>query len=193
MSIVGVVLAGGKSSRMQVNKSELRWQGKTLLESTSKLLSDAGCSRVLISKNQSGYIRDRFSGSGPLAGIEACLGHIRENNIKATAMLVMPVDMPLMDVSLLKTLIQKVKKNLVVHFNLSHFPLLLPVNDQLSELLTTSLIQYQQGSGVSIHRLLGHFDSQVLTIDKEQKSAFINCNTPQEWQELIHHSNNQKQ
>jgi len=50
--------------------------------------------------------------------------------------------------------------------------------------LDNALEQHQGGSGVSIYRLLTHFQCKVLNIDKDQQSAFINCNTPQEWQKL---------
>jgi len=183
LKIIGVVLAGGQSSRMKVDKSTLEWQGKTLLEYTLQLLSGAGCVEVLISNNNDPqYIQDRYPDSGPLAGIEACLNHIGENFPDSDAMLIMPVDMPLMKVSLLEQLIKHAKSGTVMHYNLGRFPLILPVNEKLTELLSDALKQHRSGSGVSIHRLLSHFNKQILTIDKDQESAFINCNTPEEWQ-----------
>ena len=42
---LGVVLAGGRSLRMGVDKARLRWQGRTLLEYGIACLKTAGCAR----------------------------------------------------------------------------------------------------------------------------------------------------
>jgi len=184
LKTIGVVLAGGLSTRMLTDKSQLLWQGKILLEHTSKLLSDAGCDQVVISSNAPSYINDRYPDAGPLAGIEACLNYVSSNIKSAETMLIMPVDMPVMTIELLKNLLQQAKPDNAVFYSLGRFPLILPVNDKLNELLTDTLKQHQSGSGVSVRQLLTKIDCQVLDIDKDQQSAFINCNTPEQWQNL---------
>ncbi len=170
---------------MKIDKSTLRWKGKSMIEHTSSLLTNAGCKEVLISNNNNpAYIQDRYKGSGPLAGIEACLHYIHEHISEADAMLLMPVDMPLMQHSLLKKLSEQANDNSVTHFNLGRFPLILPVNKHLSDLLSDALGKNSAGTRVSIHRLLTHFHQQVIDIDKDHESLFINCNTPEQWQQL---------
>ena len=73
----GVVLAGGQSSRMGSDKANLILKNKTLLQNACELLTAAGASDVLISRNvQSAtaqYIADIYPGSGPLGGIYSTL------------------------------------------------------------------------------------------------------------------------
>ena len=185
MNTIGVVLAGGLSSRMESDKSQLVWQGKTLLEHTSQLLLDAGCEDVLISNNNNqNHIADRYKNSGPLAGIEACLNHIQKHHNDVDAMLIMPVDMPLMSVSLLKNLKESSQADKVAFYNLGRFPLILPVCAKLANFLFNALEKNQNGRAVSVKQLLSHFDEQIFMLDDDQKSLFFNCNTPEEWQNV---------
>jgi len=194
---MGVVLAGGLSSRMLEDKSQLIWQGSSLLDHSGKLLLAAGCAEVVISNNSDPrYIADRFPDSGPLAGIDACLAYILNGTSEYEAMLIMPVDMPLMELELLRNLIHQAElgkaelsnsgNGKAVFYNAGRFPLILPVNDDLSKLLSSSLEQGHNGvrSGLSIRKLLANLDCQILDIDKDHQSAFYNCNTPEEWQNI---------
>ena len=182
---MGVVLAGGLSSRMQSDKTQFIWRGKTLIEYTSELLAEAGCSEVLVSSNTNPeYINDRYPGSGPLAGIDACLNQIQSKFSNIKAMLIMPVDMPLMRIDLLAQLREQAERGNAVYYNLGRFPLILPVNKDLASNLTYRLENHQSGRSVSIRQLLSELNCQVLDLDKGQQKAFYNCNTPQQWQNL---------
>jgi len=186
LKIIGVVLAGGLSSRMQRDKTQLIWQGNTLLEHCTDLLTRVGCADVLVSSNSKGpFIADRYPLSGPLAGIDACLQHILLHTKDADAMLIMPVDMPLMTDDLLQGILKRATKDTAVFYTEGRFPLILPVNNTLSELLTHRLDSSNSGKGVSIKNLLAHLNCLELDIDKDQQSAFYNCNTPEQWQNLV--------
>jgi len=186
LKTIGVVLAGGLSSRMRLDKTQLIWQGSTLLEHAQSLLIEAGCETVLVSNNSdSQFIADRYPNSGPLAGIDACLDYIIHHFADAEAMLIMPVDMPLMSQELLANINQQAIKGNAVYYSAGRFPLVLPVSEQLSILLTASLKKSNSGKGVSIKYLLGKLPCQELIIDQDQQRAFYNCNTPEEWQNLI--------
>lgn len=75
--VAAFVLIGGKSSRMGEDKSKLRLDGVTLLDraidiarsasNDVRLLGHSSCDSGVLS------IPDRFSGCGPLAGIDAAL------------------------------------------------------------------------------------------------------------------------
>ena len=190
MKTIGVVLAGGLSSRMLEDKAELIWKQKSLLEHTEQLLKDAGCFEVLASNNNSNnnypnHIQDRYPQSGPLAGIDACLAHTLEHFTAASSMLIMPVDMPLMSQTLLTHLIEQSEQGKATYYSLGRFPLILPVSLRLSQFLKETLDTHQSGKGVSIKQLLFQLESKVLSIDKEQQPAFFNCNTPQQWRSLF--------
>ena len=73
----GLVLAGGKSTRMHSDKGNIEYHGKTQREYTYHLLS-AFCGEVFISgKNESGLktIEDVFVGLGPYGGILSAMLH----------------------------------------------------------------------------------------------------------------------
>jgi molybdopterin-guanine dinucleotide biosynthesis protein A len=103
----GIVLAGGKSSRMGKDKGWIIWKGTTLVGHAVNTLKGL-CTDILISTHDPRYeklgypvIADHYQDSGPMAGIHACLSRSR------TAMnLVIPVDTPLVNKELYQHLLQ---------------------------------------------------------------------------------------
>lgn len=85
--ISGVILAGGESRRMGQDKALLHWRGRALYEWAYSALYPV-CDEVLISSNSDPYffsgqklVSDRFSGIGPIAGIESGLFHARHQTV----------------------------------------------------------------------------------------------------------------
>lgn len=102
-----VVLAGGRSSRMGLDKSDLIYRNRTFLEIQIEKGKQLGIEEILVS----GYcgsrcagriVLDRFVQRGPLGGLEACF---RQASSKRC--LVLSVDTPLVSVSELQGLIEK--------------------------------------------------------------------------------------
>ncbi len=95
--IAGVVLAGGRSSRMRRNKATLRVDGEPLWRRQEGVLRAAGAEPVLFAlrphQRSLGRpaleIRDTVEDAGPLAGIHAALAACA-----APLLLVLAVDMP---------------------------------------------------------------------------------------------------
>ena len=84
--ITGIVLAGGKSTRMGQNKSFLPFRGKMLIEHSINLMKRI-CDEVIVSANEEYFntlglpvIPDNFSSIGPLGGIEAALSYSKTIN-----------------------------------------------------------------------------------------------------------------
>ena len=78
-NITGIILCGGKSSRMEMDKSLLKLGDYNLVEHGILLLENF-CENILISSNSLGdenfdhpVIPDKIEGIGPLAGIYSCL------------------------------------------------------------------------------------------------------------------------
>jgi molybdopterin-guanine dinucleotide biosynthesis protein A len=94
---IGVVLAGGQSSRMGRDKAQLVYHGQSLLTRMRDLLGEAGADEVWISGK--GGIEDRAA-IGPLGGIIACLEAAPEDAV----LLFCPVDMPLLTADTLRVL-----------------------------------------------------------------------------------------
>ncbi len=79
MQITGIILAGGQSTRMGIDKALLQINGKTLLESAIELCRPV-CDDILISSNNSEHeefgcqiIPDEIKNCGPIGGIYSCL------------------------------------------------------------------------------------------------------------------------
>lgn len=82
MNTCGVVLSGGMSSRMGMNKSLLTLSGKPVIEHIVNALRNCTHSVSVITNDPLSYkfldtnlYADRYPGKGPLAGIEAAIYH----------------------------------------------------------------------------------------------------------------------
>lgn len=103
MDWYGVVLAGGKSTRMGTDKAWISWGGKTFLDlAQERLMKIVGEDRVLVSGEGRGdrSVPDLRPGLGPLGGLHA----VCESLPGDAALLVVPVDMPLLGVADLQRL-----------------------------------------------------------------------------------------
>ena len=103
-----IILAGGASSRMGRDKSDLTIDGKTFLEMQIEKGEKLGISDILLSgyhgekKYKYPVIPDRFPGKGPLGGLEACF-----RKAKNPYCLVLGVDVPLVPAEELVALIRQ--------------------------------------------------------------------------------------
>lgn len=105
-----VVLAGGKSSRMGKDKSDLLYEGQTFLQRQIEKGKALGIADIFVS----GYrgtmctervIKDRYPQKGPLGGLEAAF-----REMKTPYCLVVTVDVPLVTVEALRGLIREFRK-----------------------------------------------------------------------------------
>lgn len=94
--ITGIILAGGKSSRMGAEKGLIPFKGKPMIEYAIEALSPF-CDEILISANTLSYnflgfevIKDEIPNSGPMGGIYSCMKHSK-NELN----FVLTCDMPL--------------------------------------------------------------------------------------------------
>lgn len=83
MKISGVVLSGGKSSRMGTNKSLLTLDGKPIIKHITNELQLVSHTASVITNTPSSFdflnldlYEDRYPNSGPLAGLESAIYHI---------------------------------------------------------------------------------------------------------------------
>lgn len=114
MPITGIVLAGGKSFRMQTDKGLARLAGRPLVEYAINNLKPL-CSNILIGANnpeyeQFGYavIPDRIPGIGPMGGIYSCL---KASGTKIN--IALSCDTPLVSTSALQCLLLNSREELV--------------------------------------------------------------------------------
>ncbi len=106
--MLGFVLAGGRSSRMGMDKAEVIFRGQTMLEIAVGTMS-AVCDEVVVIGNRERVpagvrsIPDAFPGCGPMGGIEAALRECQRTSAEFGVFL--PVDMPLLPAGLLRALV----------------------------------------------------------------------------------------
>ena len=95
---VGVVLAGGRSSRMGRDKARLAWRDQSLLAHACATLQAAGTCEVVVSGDYPEYagIPDALPALGPLGGLASVVDALPDG-----VLLLVPVDMPLLTPELL--------------------------------------------------------------------------------------------
>ena len=83
MNTIGVILAGGASSRMGQDKALLTISQSTMLTRTYQLLLEASVSKVVISRNdgEAGHFPDLYPGKGPLSGIHSAAMRFPNKNL----------------------------------------------------------------------------------------------------------------
>jgi molybdopterin-guanine dinucleotide biosynthesis protein A len=104
--ITGVVLAGGRSSRMGQDKALLEWKGKPLIAHAINILGQL-CEKVVISANKDDYHftacevwYDEWAVQAPMTGIYSSLRRSQHDWI-----MVLSCDMPLVDPRLFHALL----------------------------------------------------------------------------------------
>ena len=91
--LAGIVLAGGRSSRLGLDKDRLSLGGEDMLTRTARLLSSF-LSRVVGIGRRHGTLESRLDdepGTGPVGAVTTALRHTR------TSCLVLPCDLPFMN------------------------------------------------------------------------------------------------
>jgi molybdopterin-guanine dinucleotide biosynthesis protein A len=118
-NIIGIILAGGKSSRFGEDKSNTRLGNKTLLEHTINKI-EKEFSEILIISNNKNYnfknkkiytVKDCIEGQlGPLAGILTAMKWAKENKKNYKWIASFPCDTPFFDTKLISKLKLKTKE-----------------------------------------------------------------------------------
>lgn len=105
----GIVLSGGKSTRMGTNKSLLTIKSKTVIERITNELKTVSDKVVLIANEPEIYdflqletYADRYKEKGPLAGLETALHHVN-----ADVFLIVACDMPFISGQVYNYLLQQ--------------------------------------------------------------------------------------
>ena len=190
-----VVLAGGRSSRMGVNKALLSIGNRneeTLLDRAWALSETVlrQCAQPLDQIYVSGEyqfyrsIEDRVEGYGPLGGLLSVMEYlISQPPPNLSYLLVLPVDMPALTAPLLVELVEiSFRENRASCFKLSQLPFLIPVSVAVYEQLSQQLFgRGQFSSDHSVKSFLAKLE--VLRVDTpvDRISEMTNVNTPEEF------------
>jgi molybdopterin-guanine dinucleotide biosynthesis protein A len=188
--LCGLVLAGGRSTRMGTDKAALvHPDGRTLARRCHDLLAEAGCGTVVLSLRWDQEIppgfadtadvaiaRDPEGGSeGPLAGM---LASMRLN--PAADWLVLACDLPRLDVATLSHLISSKRPDEPFLSYRSEFDGLPEPLCALYAAEALPILEQAQADGIRCPRkpLIRH-DCRLL--EPLSKRALDNANTPEDW------------
>ena len=178
----GLVLAGGRSSRMGHDKASLSIEGSTLLERAQSLLQATGCAPVWTSRNAPGFLNDLIPDAGPLGGIHAALHrHLHTGTQEQPAWcMVMPVDMPGITVPTLRYLLDTAIMRRRALYYADHFlPCVIPFTQATRQVLDTQLAERH-------YRVAGFLRAlQADALPPPPAPILNNINTPADWQNLI--------
>ncbi|MEE9381586.1 MAG: molybdenum cofactor guanylyltransferase [Hyphomonadaceae bacterium] len=171
MKSAGLVLAGGRSSRMGRDKADLEVGGQTLLARAVALLETAGATRVYVAgrTDAENGLADRLEYAGPaVAVLDACRVLLADGFTHA---LVMPVDMPLMNADALKALMDE--GNVAAAYATEPLPFFVSLE-------AASTLETQP---VSLRRLLSDLGAAQIAKPPDDL-IFVNANTPEEWEQI---------
>lgn len=169
---LGVVLAGGLSSRMGEDKAQLMRNNSNMLDFSQQLLRDVGIKNVVVSGNSSQInahqqVNDIVKQAGPVGGLYSVI-----TQYKPKALLVLPVDLPLMTCHALGKLKQIGELSAKACFFQNHsIPLYLPVNAFVEMFLQQAFQSPEfigSGRGPSIRALLKQVPHQEIALENTQ-------------------------
>ena len=174
----GVVLAGGRSSRMGRDKAGLPWQGRPLLQHMGELLRAAGAARIVVSGDypEAGGIPDAERGLGPLGGLAGVADALPDGPL-----LIVPVDMPMLDAPLLARLAGSTARCACYRDHM--LPMWLQLDARLRDWLQEALRQPPKQR--SLHALHAAQDGVFLPLPDAAIARLDNLNTPEQWQEAV--------
>jgi molybdopterin-guanine dinucleotide biosynthesis protein MobB len=181
--LAGLVLAGGRSTRMKQDKSQLVYDGRTQVQRTFDTLSDV-CDQVWVSGRTDQnidlpMIEDVYLNMGPMGGILSAMDAHRD-----LAWLVVAVDMPFMSSEVLKGIVERRQSLKVATTYLNR-------DNHLPEPLCSiyepkSKFNLMQFMGLNVRcprKVLLNTNTEYL--DCPEPKALANANTPEDYQAMI--------
>jgi len=183
---LGIVLAGGLSSRMGEDKAHLQRGEQTMLDYTTGLLKQLGLDTVISGQEASGGLVDQVAQAGPVGGIYSVLKQCEISRLLPSALLIVPIDMPLLTEGVLnKLLLTGQKRQVAAYYERCYLPLYLPVNETLLAHLK-GLFENEQAiedkKALSVRNLLATQKSYELPLPSA--APLLNTNTPEEWRNV---------
>ena len=187
--ITGIILAGGKSSRMGQDKAFLKRNGKTFIEHSIEAIKPLVSEVIIVSDNADcemfnlKCVNDVIKNSGPLAGIYSGL-----INSKTDYNLVISCDIPLITADVLKKLIINDEPDIDIKQIVSSgkpMPLIALYKKHCETVFYELLINDERRLHVALNQC------KVKNIELNPKSELLttNINTPEELKKIYHVSN----
>jgi len=186
--LLGLVLAGGRSTRMRTDKAALRYGGRSQLERAMELITPH-VQRAYVSvradqtedplRARFAQIRDDRENVGPIAGLLAA-----QSRHPQAAWLVLACDLPLLDVATLSCLVRsRAPHRSATAYRSSHDGLPEPLCAIWEPRSAAPLAAYVARGRQCPRRFLLEADTQLL--DEPNPHALDNINTPEEYRSVM--------
>lgn len=178
---IGVVLAGGCSSRMGRDKALLDWHGRPLLDRQLDALRASGVDDVQVSGQRPAWrgIVDTQPGLGPLGGIAGIAAAVAGE----AELVVIPVDMPLLEATLLRRLRTEQPQARGLRCAGHVLPMRLRLDAQSRAQIAT-LLRESEPRRRSLRALQQALDCAEIALDADEAGQLVDCNTAQRWNEV---------
>lgn len=196
--ITGIILAGGKSTRMGVNKSFLKLGDKSIIERTADLIKSIFKDVILITNTPAEYKflqlplhEDIFKHKGPLGGIHSGL-----MNSKTEKNFVISCDMPLITKDAIEFIINYKNEKLIKVAKADDFIQQLcgvyskKVLPEIIKILDEEYVENggerNDKKGCKVLQLVKTLDAEIINIESEfdgyREGMFYNMNRPDEYE-----------
>lgn len=182
--ITGIILAGGKSSRMGADKALFLLNGSTFLDHIIRALKPLVDDILIVSNDERHSkfnlkrVRDTIADAGPISGLHAGLTHSStENN------LVLSCDIPLIETSMLEVLLQNNEDDIDV-IQLAEtdrvHPLIALYKKRLAEHIGLALFDGER----KLSKALDGLNIKTLLVSGGQAATLANINTPMDFEKI---------
>jgi molybdopterin-guanine dinucleotide biosynthesis protein A len=179
--LIGVVLAGGLSTRMGRDKAllNLAESGWSLLEQAKKLLLELECDQVLVSSNHlPNALVDIVPQCGPLSGIHASFHYVKQQKTLNCEFMFVAIDMPNMTVEVLKKILVMGRVSRTPFCYRHHYlPLYMPYHEStirhIDNVLTIK-------DNTSLRQMLKSLGAEQSVCD--DNNVLLNINHPEQWE-----------
>lgn len=188
--ITGVILSGGRSSRMGVNKSFLKLGNQTIIERIVDLMKSIFSEVIIITNTPDEYIflnlplyEDIYKWKGPLAGIHSALVHSKTDKV-----FVVSCDVPLMSREMIEYIINHKSDKPVVFCEAAgyHQPLVGVYSKSILSAVE-KFISNEKLDDKSFHKFLKNVDADIIhpqKLDFYKDEIFFNVNRPEDFEQI---------
>jgi molybdenum cofactor guanylyltransferase len=185
MRTTGIILAGGKSSRMGRNKALLELSGLKIIERIYKSIVHSCDDVIIISNSPDDYLfmelkifKDIFPGLGPLAGIHSGL-----HNSKTENNLIISCDLPLISAEVITNIVKyESDKPVVIYQKKNRLQYLCGIYRKAClAFLETSL----KSNNLRVKDFINKIDLEVLDAEEFPDEVFFNLNTIEDYETLV--------
>lgn len=189
--VTGIILAGGKSSRMGVNKSFLKLGNQTIIERTAKLMKLIFNELIIITNSPDEYAflnlpvyEDIYKSRGPLGGLHSGL-----KNSKTEKNFIISCDVPLMTKEMIEYIVNyKTEKPIAICEASGYYQSLVGIYQKIfANKIKDSICTDSNIKSKSLFEFIDDNDVEIIKVEHlpfYDKKIFFNLNSPEDFERL---------